>query len=107
MQIITYAERAAGQFRPRVPARVRKIMIEKTRAKYIPLECGHVASWEIDVLYEVFKPLGKLLHYCEKCQDWIKATDRETKTEYPDEPLFLGKEDIRWLPHSTGQHSVG
>ena len=107
MQIITHAERAAGTVRQRVPARVRQIMIEKTRARYIPLECGHAASWDIDVLYEVFKPLGKLLHYCEKCKDWIKATDRDTKTEYPDEPMFLDKRRP-CLPHqSAEQHNVG
>lgn len=95
MQIITYAERAAGNVRPRVPARkanpekIRRIMIEKARARYIPLECGHAASWEIDLLYEVFKPLGILKHYYEKCQDWIDAKPlRSTKTEYPAEPLF-------------------
>lgn len=88
MQVITYAERAAGIARPRVPARIQQVMIEKSRARYIPLECGHVASWEIDVVYEVFKPLGTLKHYCEKCHDWIDAKSRGSTTEYPDEPLF-------------------
>lgn len=62
--------------------------IEKQRTAYIHLKCGHTTDWDIDLLYSVFRPLGKLQHFCETCGKWVEGIPPAEKEPLPDEPLF-------------------
>lgn len=63
--------------------------IEKARARYIELQCGHFTDWDTDLVYEVFRPLGPIKHYCETCGKWITRKATEAKPDaLPNEPLF-------------------
>jgi hypothetical protein len=61
--------------------------IERSKTKCIKLECGHYTDWDIDLAYSVFKPLGSITHYCEKCAEWIRKAE-VIIIPLPDEPLF-------------------
>lgn len=70
----------------RPPAAVKAI-IERSRSRYIKLECGHLTDWDTDVFYGHLDPLGPLTHWCEKCDAWIRKVEVKP-TPLPDEPLF-------------------
>lgn len=68
--------------------KVRELMIEKERARYIPLMCGHSTDYDTIVLYAHAAPKDKTKEYCETCGKWVKKTPKPKKPEYPDVPLF-------------------
>ena len=61
--------------------------IEKSLARYMRLECGHMQTKEDAALFAVFAPLGEFTIYCGKCDDFKKPAPKP-KREYPDNPLF-------------------
>lgn len=69
----------------------QSIAIEKAQTRYQRLECGHCTDYDNDVLYACWRlqlGLGKLFHYCENCEKWVKHAAKPPKTEYPNIPLF-------------------
>src|SRR5215475_441216 len=52
--------------RSRVLYAVKEVMIEKERAAYIDLTCGHTTTYEAQLFYSVWAP-RKAIYYCDKC----------------------------------------
>lgn len=71
-------------------AQLKKIeaAIESARAKYIVLKCGHYTDWDTDLVYEVFRPLGPIKHYCEICGKWLERAIPAKPETLPNEPMF-------------------
>lgn len=65
----------------------RQAAIERARAGYIHLECGHISTLEIDEGYSVWRP-KRGVTYCEKCSDWVAIAKPPAPTPIPDTPLF-------------------
>jgi hypothetical protein len=61
--------------------------IERAKARYIPLKCGHGTDWDIDQVYRLpGSPRDKF--FCEKCGKWVKPQPRPKPEPLPAEPLF-------------------
>lgn len=94
MRFIREGDRVAVRnYSGRPPARLAKdVAIEKAieaqRCRVIKLTCGHTTDWDIDLVYEVFRPLGPITHFCEKCQKWVTRKESEITPSLPADPLF-------------------
>ena len=78
--------RSGGSVPRNVP---RAVIIEKKLAEYIPLNCGHLTSWETQQAYAVFRAPSDSKYFCEKCGSW-KIAKPKAKPDLPSEnnPLF-------------------
>jgi len=63
----------------------KRAMIEKKRALYFELSCGHFVPYEVKELYRVFNAIEV---FCETCNQWYPPLDHVTITAYPDSPMF-------------------
>jgi hypothetical protein len=78
---------SGGGGRPRFAGPALERAIEKQRARYIPLTCGHHTSYEADQAYAAWRPTRDK-HFCETCAHWVR---REPKPKPPppgDTPMF-------------------
>jgi hypothetical protein len=69
----------------------RDAVVEKERARYRRLTCGHYTNRDLDEFFEAFRVLsrlGPLFHYCEHCEDWRRLIAKPPKPVYPETPLF-------------------
>ena len=63
--------------------------IEKRRARYIPLACGHRTTLEADEAYATWRP-ARDKHFCETCAHWTKREPKPLPKPPPpgDTPMF-------------------
>lgn len=69
----------------------RAVAIEKSQVRYQMLACGHYTDYDSDVMWACWRlelALGKLFHYCENCQEWVKHAAKPKKPVFPVEPMF-------------------
>jgi len=67
--------------------RAKEAAIEKERSRYVKLDCGHMTTWDVDLLYSVWRP-NKHVSFCENCGDWKSFAPKPPPVIYPDVPLF-------------------
>jgi hypothetical protein len=66
-----------------------KAAIEKEKARYIPLSCGHFTTREAVDSYAVWRPKGTWKTMCEVCGSWKPRKAKPRKTVSGDQiPLF-------------------
>lgn len=97
MRIIPAAklQKPGGSFSysPRVSRRTlqermaRQAAIERSMARYLKLDCGHMSTLETDLFYSHMRP-KKGQTWCENCHDWVDISKPPPPTIYPDEPMF-------------------
>jgi len=61
-------------------------MADRAAARYIPLECGHYTSSELELLFRVFGD-GTQVH-CERCGEFKDIQVKKEKRSIPDQPMF-------------------
>lgn len=81
------SERTPGHFSGRGYAPV-KAAIEKEKARYIPLSCGHYTTREAVEAYAVWRPKGVWKSMCETCGSW-KPRKRKAKSKPTGDQLPL------------------
>ena len=60
--------------------------MERRLSRYIHLTCGHLTTWETDMVYRMGgSPRDK--YFCEKHGRWVKAV-KYKPAPIPEEPLF-------------------
>lgn len=76
-----------GHNRPRGSgmSRAQEAAIESELARYVALECGHLTTREVIILYACF---GRVETYCETCEDWKDIAKKTRPVAYPAVPLF-------------------
>jgi hypothetical protein len=77
--------------RPPAYDKAREAAIEKQKSVYIPLECGHMTTWELDESYSCWRPAkvkGKSKFFCEACGKWHLRLSKRKPAVVPSEPLF-------------------
>jgi hypothetical protein len=65
----------------------RAAAIERAKARYLPLACGHYSTLEADEGYSVWRP-RKGVTLCETCHKWVDISRPKPPDITLDTPLF-------------------
>lgn len=66
-------------------SKAQEAAIERELSRYVPLECGHLTTREVIIIYTCF---GKVDTYCETCEEWRDIAKKSKPVPVPAEPMF-------------------
>jgi hypothetical protein len=65
----------------------RQAAIERSKARYLKLVCGHYQTLEEDERVSIWRP-KKNVTYCDNCNDWVAIAVPYRSPDLGDTPMF-------------------